>query len=135
MLDSAMRATLGGVPRHASPSAAVVVITSPVPATAPSEPEGQPAVPNTESAKKRVRQTAKRRALNNWRKRRVKDQIKSFLKAVHDRELDAAETEYRKTAALLDRISCTSTMHRNTAARRKSRLAKRLNALRTGAAA
>jgi len=97
--------------------------------------EGQPAVPNTESAKKRVRQTAKRRAINNWRKRRIKEQIKVFLKAVHDRDVSAAETEYRNTAALLDRVACTSTMHRNTAARRKSRLAKRLNSLRTEAAA
>lgn len=35
-------------------------------------------MPNTESAKKRVRQNAKRNALNNWRKRRVKDQVKAF---------------------------------------------------------
>lgn len=92
-------------------------------------------MPNTESAKKRVRQTAKRRALNNWRKRRIKDQIKSLLKAIQDRDVATAEAEYRKTAALLDRVSCTSTIHRNTAARRKSRLAKRLNALRGAAAA
>ncbi len=92
-------------------------------------------MPNTESAKKRVRQSVKRNALNSWRKRRIKEQIKTFLKAVHDRDLGAAEAEYSKTAALLDRVSCTSTIHKNTAARRKSRLSKRLNALRAGSAA
>jgi small subunit ribosomal protein S20 len=87
-------------------------------------------VPNTESAKKRVRQNAKRRSLNLWRKRRIKDQIKTFLKAVHDHDVNAAETEYRKTCGMLDKIACTSTIHRNTAARRKSRLARHLNALK-----
>jgi small subunit ribosomal protein S20 len=90
-------------------------------------------VPNTESAKKRVRQNAKRNALNNWRKRRVKDQIKAFDKAVHDRDAKAAEAELRKVAAVLDKVSSTSTMHRNTAARKKSRLTKRLKALQGAA--
>lgn len=91
-------------------------------------------MPNTASAKKRVRQNDKRRALNRWRKRRVADQVKTFLKAVQDQNVDAAESEFRKTCGLLDRISCTSTMHKRAAARRKSRLAKRLNALRRPAA-
>lgn len=91
-------------------------------------------MPNTESARKRVRQSAKRNALNNWRRRTVKEQVKAFLKAVHDRDLQAAETEFRKTASALDKAASTSTMHRNTASRRKSRLSKRLAALRQGGA-
>ncbi len=90
-------------------------------------------MPNTASAKKRVRQSAQRNALNNWRRRAVKDQVKAFLKAVHDRDVAAAETEYRKTVSVLDKVSSTSSMHRNTASRRKSRLAKRLKALQGGA--
>jgi small subunit ribosomal protein S20 len=92
-------------------------------------------VPNTESAKKRVRQSAKRRSLNLWRKRQIKDQIKAFLKAVQDHNVETAEQEYRKTCGLLDKIATTSTLHRNTAARRKSRLARRLNALKKPGAA
>ncbi len=88
-------------------------------------------MPNSNSAKKRVRQSAKRHALNQWRKRRISDQVNSFLKAVQDQDVTAAETEYRKNCGLLDKIACTSTLHRNTAARRKSRLARRLNALKT----
>lgn len=91
-------------------------------------------MPNTESARKRVRQNASRAALNNWRRRAVKEQVKAFLKAVHDRDAAAAETEYRKTVSILDKISSTSTMHRNTASRRKSRLSKRLKALQQGGA-
>lgn len=87
-------------------------------------------MPNTNSAKKRVRQDAKRNSRNKWRKLRIKSQTKSFLKAVQDQDLKTAESEYRKTCGILDRVACTSTMHRNTAARRKSRLARRLNDLR-----
>lgn len=91
-------------------------------------------MPNTESAKKRVRQDAKRRARNRWRKTRIKEQINTFLSAVQKNDVETAESEYRKTCGLLDKIACTSTMHRNTAARRKSRLARRLNALKQASA-
>ncbi|MGA0873311.1 MAG: 30S ribosomal protein S20 [Phycisphaerales bacterium] len=91
-------------------------------------------MPNTDSARKRVRQSARRRALNLWRKRRVKEQVKSFLKALQERNVEVAETEYRKVVSVLDKVSSTSTMHKNTAARRKSRLARRLNMLKTAAA-
>lgn len=83
-------------------------------------------MPNSPSAKKRVRQNAKRRSLNLWRKRSIKDQTKSFLAAVHAHDVSAAETEFRKACGLLDKIACTKTIHRNTAARRKSRLSRTL---------
>ncbi|MCI0365086.1 MAG: 30S ribosomal protein S20 [Phycisphaerales bacterium] len=83
-------------------------------------------MPNTQSAKKRIRQDAVKHSRNLWRKRRIKDQIKSFLTAVHDQNPAAAQEEYRKTCGLLDKIACTGTIHRNTAARRKSRLSRRL---------
>lgn len=83
-------------------------------------------MPNIESAKKRMRQDAVKHSRNLWRKRRIKDQIKSFLTAVHDHKVDVAEQEFRKTCGLLDKIACTGTIHKNTAARRKSRLSRRL---------
>ena len=86
------------------------------------------------SAKKRVRQNAKHRARNRWRKSRIKDQVKDFLRAVHDGDKDRATEAYRQTTKTLDKIAATGTIHKNTAARRKSRLAKRLNRL-TGAQA
>ncbi|MEM7228061.1 MAG: 30S ribosomal protein S20 [Planctomycetota bacterium] len=87
-------------------------------------------MPNTKSAQKRVRQSAKRNSLNLWRKRRIKDQTKAFLRAVQEQDVKTAETEYRKTVSLLDKVSSTSTMHKNTASRRKSRLNKRLKDLK-----
>jgi small subunit ribosomal protein S20 len=87
-------------------------------------------VPHTISARKRDRQNVKRRSISNWRKRRIKAQVKSFLKAVQNQDVKTAEAEYRKTCGILDKVACTSTIHRNTAARRKSRLARRLNALK-----
>jgi small subunit ribosomal protein S20 len=88
-------------------------------------------MPNSESAKKRVRQSADRRARNNWRKRRVKLQVGTLLKAIQARDVKTAESELRKTAALLDKIADTGTIHKNTAARRKSRLTARVKALRS----
>jgi len=88
-------------------------------------------VPNNASARKRVRQTATRRARNRWRKTSIREQIKSFQKAVRDHDLERAEAEFRKACGLLDKVATTSTMHRNTAARRKSRMSRRLKALKT----
>lgn len=91
-------------------------------------------MPNSASAAKRVRQSAKRRAINNWRERRIKSQVKTFLKAVQDGQVKTAESEFGKTCGLLDRIACTGTIHKNAAARKKSRLARQLNAMRTAKA-
>jgi small subunit ribosomal protein S20 len=92
-------------------------------------------VPNTKSAAKRVRQTKKRNALNNWRKRQVKDAVKAFLAAVTKGDAGAAEKAYRDAASVVDRVATTSTMHRNTAARRKSMMARRLKTLQGGGGA
>ena len=87
-------------------------------------------MPNIESAKKRMRQNKQRRARNKWRKERVKLQIRTLLEAIRAKDLGTAEAEFRKTCSILDKVSSTSTMHKNTAARKKSRLASRVNALR-----
>ena len=91
-------------------------------------------MPTRPSAKKRLRQNVRSRAMNHWRKRRVKEQIKSFLSAIQAHDVKAAESEFRKTCGILDKVACTSTIHRNTAARRKSRLAAHLRALRVAKA-
>jgi small subunit ribosomal protein S20 len=81
------------------------------------------------SAKKRVRQDLKKRAINRARKSRVKTQIKRFETAMASGDVKAASEQFRLVAKRLDQVSSTSTMHKKTAARKKSRLAKRLNAL------
>lgn len=83
------------------------------------------------SAKKRVRQNANRNRINRARKSQIKTQIKRFEQALSVGDAKAASEQYRLVARKLDEVASTSTMHKNTAARKKSRLAKKLNSLKT----
>jgi small subunit ribosomal protein S20 len=87
------------------------------------------------SAKKRARQNLKRRAINRARKSTVKTQIKKFEKAIAAGDVNTASEQFRLAVKQLDQVSSTSTMHKRTAARKKSRLARRLNALKAKAKA
>ena len=82
------------------------------------------------SAKKRAKQNTKRNTINRGRKSRVKSQIKHFESALEVGDVEAASEHYRLAAKKLDETAATSTMHKKTAARKKSRLAKRLNILK-----
>jgi len=82
-------------------------------------------------AKKRVRQNAKKRSINRARKSQVKTQIKRFEASLANGDVEAASKQYHLVAKKLDKTAATSTMHKKTAARKKSRLAKKLNALKT----
>lgn len=79
------------------------------------------------SAKKRVRQDATKRVINRARKSMVKTQIKHFEDALTEGNLEKAGEQLKMLTRRLDRISATSTMHKNTAARIKSRMTRRLN--------
>lgn len=83
------------------------------------------------SAKKRVRQNDKKRVINHRRKSQVKTQIKQFEEALSSGDVEAASEQYRLVVKKLDKSAATSTMHKSTAARKKSRLAKRLNSLKS----
>ncbi len=87
------------------------------------------------SAKKRVRQNTRRKTLNRSRRSQVKTQIKRFETALSGGDVAQAEEQFRATARKLDKAGTTSTMHKKTAARKKSRLAKKLNALKAKQAA
>lgn len=84
------------------------------------------------SAKKRIRQSIKRRNRNRARKEALKDQTKSYLTALASNDLTKAAAELRKTVIKLDKVAAKHTIHKNTAARRRSRLTKRFNALKAG---
>jgi small subunit ribosomal protein S20 len=83
------------------------------------------------SAKKRARQNVNKRTINRARKSQIKTQIKHLDAAVDSGDLEAASKQYRLVAQKLDKTAATSTMHKKTAARQKSRLAKRVNSLKT----
>ena len=81
-------------------------------------------------SKKRVRQNAKRRAINRTRKSRIKTQVKHFEAALSGGDVEAASEQYQLVARKLDKTAATSAMHKKTAARKKSRLAGKLNELK-----
>jgi small subunit ribosomal protein S20 len=82
------------------------------------------------SAKKRVKQNVKRRTINRARKSQVKTQIKHFETAVSEGDIETASKQFQLVVKKLDKTAATSTVHKRTAARKKSRLAKKLNALK-----
>ncbi len=82
------------------------------------------------SARKRVRQNEKRRARNRVRKSMIKTQIKHFEEAVREGNAEKATDMYRLCQKKLDKVAATSTMHKNTVARKKSRLSRMLKELK-----
>ena len=72
------------------------------------------------SAKKRIRQSIKRRARNRARKELVKDQTKVYMTALAGGDFAKAETELRKTVSRLDKVAAKHTIHKRTAARKRS---------------
>ncbi len=82
------------------------------------------------SAKKRIRQSMKRRALNRVRKEIIKNHVKAFGTAVTAGDWKKAEEELRVTTKTMARVATKGTLHKNTAARKRSRLTKRLNVAR-----
>jgi small subunit ribosomal protein S20 len=81
-------------------------------------------------SKKRARQNTKSRTINRARKSQVKTQIKHFETALENGNVEAASEQLRLVTKKLDKTASKSTMHKKTAARKKSRLAKQLNSLK-----
>jgi len=89
-------------------------------------------VANSLSSKKRIRQNERDRERNRIRKSALKSETRKFLDAVHDGKVEAAKEAFVRVQKRLDQVAAKKTLHRNTVARRKSRLARRLNALAAG---
>lgn len=81
---------------------------------------------NHKSAKKRMRQAAKRRLQNRYKKTTMRTYIKR-LRATTDKE-EATEM-YPKVASIIDKVAKSNIIHKNTAANLKSKLAKHVNGL------
>jgi small subunit ribosomal protein S20 len=94
---------------------------------------GESVVAHSLSAKKRIRQNETHRARNRARKDLIKTQIKGFTAALSGGNVEKAETALRSTTSRLDKVAAKGTIHKNAAARKRSRLTKRLNTLRSGA--
>lgn len=83
-------------------------------------------MPNNPAAAKRMRQEQKRRLHNRSIKSLVKTQITKAREAINDEDTNA-EVAVRAAVSELDRAAKKGVIHRNNAARRKSRLMKQLN--------
>jgi small subunit ribosomal protein S20 len=83
-------------------------------------------MPHTSSAKKRLRQTQKRRLRNRSVKKAIKAQLKKFAAAVNG-PVEALRKEYDLAAKKLDKAAAKRVVHPNLAARKKAQLARVLH--------
>ena len=89
---------------------------------------------NSLSAKKRIRQNAKRRLRNRARTSAVKTQIKTFLGVAKEAaDLEQIDKEYRLAQKKIDKLTAKGVIHKNTAARKKSQLSRKVNAIKAKA--
>ena len=84
---------------------------------------------NHVSAAKRARQSEKRRLNNRNRKGAMRTAIKSVLVAVEAGDKDAAAAALTKATSLIDKAGRRSTIHKNQASRRVSRLSAKVKGI------
>lgn len=90
-------------------------------------------MPILRSAKKRLRQNEKRNLRNRSHKSALKTQVKKFFTSLKEGNVQTAAEELRLTVKKLDKSVDKGILHRNTANRRKSRLAKKFNQIKVAA--
>jgi small subunit ribosomal protein S20 len=88
-------------------------------------------MPHTSSAKKRLRQTEKRRRRNRTVAKGIKLQVKKFQATAKSGSLEELQKEYNLSAKALDKAAAKGVLHRNTVARKKSQLARMVHQKKT----
>jgi small subunit ribosomal protein S20 len=86
-------------------------------------------MPHHKSAEKRLRQTETRTVVNRSRMSRVRTFVKKVETAIETGDKAAAQSAFREAQPELHRATTKGVMHRNTVARKLSRLAARINGL------
>jgi len=84
---------------------------------------------NIASAKKRARQAVKHQDHNVTLRSRVRSALKKVIKAIQSGKKDEATTAYRSAVPVIDAMVHKGIVHRNNAARNKSRLNARIKAM------
>ena len=84
---------------------------------------------NIKSAAKRDRQNKVRRMRNRVAKSSLRTATRRFDAAVASQDSAAAQEELKRVTSLLDKYAVKGVLHRNTAARKKSRLSARFHAI------
>ena len=91
-------------------------------------------MPNTPSAKKRLRQTIKRTEVNRARTSRVRTYVRKVEEAIAAGDKDAARAALRACEPELMRGANKGVVHKNMASRKISRLSKRIKGMQAPAA-
>jgi small subunit ribosomal protein S20 len=86
-------------------------------------------MPHHKSAEKRLRQTEKRTVTNRARMSRVRTFVKKVEVAIETGDRAAAQSALQLAQPELHRATTKGVLHKNTVARKLSRLATRINAL------
>lgn len=81
------------------------------------------------SAEKRNRQNEKRRIRNTSIKTYVKTRIKEVLKTVENKDIEGAKSALARVIPIIDKASTKGVLHKKTASRKISRLARKVNSL------
>lgn len=84
---------------------------------------------NTASARKRARQAERRRARNAALRSRLRSALRNVRRAIAAGDPQAAREVFRRAVSVIDSIADKNIIHKNAAARYKSRLAARLKAM------
>jgi len=83
-------------------------------------------MPNSLSAKKSLRQNQKRRLRNRSARSSLRSVLKKFREVAAGDDAEAAQAAFRLAVQRLDKAASKGLIHKNTAARTKSRLSKRM---------
>lgn len=92
-------------------------------------------MPHSASAKKRHRQNLRNRDRNRAVKSEIKSKIRKVLDAISAGDVGAAKEQFRGMAKTTDRAAASGTIHRNRAARIKSRVSARVKNAEKGTGA
>ena len=84
---------------------------------------------NTKSAEKAARQAEKHRARNVALRSRMRTAVRNVTAAVAGGDKEAAKSNYQKAVPVIDSLVSKQIIHRNKAARHKSRLAARIRTM------
>ncbi|HVC48896.1 MAG TPA: 30S ribosomal protein S20 [Burkholderiales bacterium] len=84
---------------------------------------------NSAQARKRARQSLKQRAHNASLRSTLRTAIKKVTKAIASGDKTAAQSVYRESVSIIDKIADKKIIHKNKAARHKTRLNSAIKAL------
>ena len=86
-------------------------------------------MPNKKSAERRVRIAERNRLYNKYWTSRCKTAVKRLLEAVEAKDSESAQKSFNEAQSVIDKAVVKGVMHKNTAARRKELMSRRMKAM------